>query len=208
MDPEFILCVKHERAGRGQSGDGQPDTLCFLFHRSCTVSELRATSQSDFQWETRKLRWWWGQERAREKSVDLLCVVAFRWVQVGLAFSCCVTAPLLPYNSVQSALNRTANINTADTLVWNIWLHQIQQKKQEREREGMERDGDRYAFRSSYFTPRPAPLLLLLFLTQIVIPYLGEGRKGKRGHVTWEFGVVTEKNSSNFSLYHQKMRQD
>lgn len=40
------------------------------------------------------------------------------------------------------------------------------------------------------------------------MPYLGEGREGKRGHVTGEFGVVTEKNSLNFLLYHKRMKQN
>lgn len=52
------------------------------------------------------------------------------------------------------------------------WLHQIQQGEGARES---------YAFRSSCFRLWPAHFALSLFSpTQIVIPYLGEGRRGKK----------------------------
>lgn len=60
----------------------------------------------------------------------------------------------------------------------------------------------RYALSSSYFTFGPTHSFFFSFLTQNVMPYLGEGREGKGAHVTGEFGVVSEKNSLNFSIYH------
>lgn len=138
------------------------------------------------------------RRRANKRSVHLLCAIVFRWIQVGLAWVAVLS--LLFFLTTQCRVHRIGL--PSNTLVWNIWLHHFQQIRAERERE-----------RETPWGPPislllPAPWLFQSFPTQIVMPYLGEGREGKRGHVTGEFGVVTEKNSPNFLLHHKRMNQN
>lgn len=123
------------------------------------------------------------REMNEAKSVYLLYLVAFRWVKVSLVF--------LLFLSFQHSSECTAN-----TLVWDIWLHHFKQKEGVRERERHTHSGPLI---SLYDPPLCSSSI---FPTQIVIPYLGEGREGKRDHVTAGFGVVTERNSPDFSLRH------
>ena len=134
---------------------------------------------------------------------------------LGSCCCCCVRALLLTFTTqCRVHCTRLPTSIQQTPLVWNIWLHHIQQREREREiGRGWERE--RYAFRSSCFTLWPAPSLFLLFPTQIVIPYLGEGREGKererereRGMWLEELGVVTAKNSPDFCLDHKRTRQD
>ena len=162
-----------------------------LLHVSCAEARQRnllTASEKPERWD-----WWMRSKKQQKRSADLLCVVwtsgGYRRGSVGLLLLLLLLLRSRSsssfYNTVQSALYKTANINTANTprLKYMTSPHSTESRGRERERE---RERERYAFRSSCFTLWPAPSLFLLFPTQIVIPYLGEGRerKERERHVT------------------------
>lgn len=105
---------------------------------------------------------------------------------------------LLPYNTVQSAPYRTANINT---FVWNIWLHHLQQIRAERERE---KERGRYALRSSYFTLITRPLALSVFPYSNCNALFRRRTGGKKRACDWRVWCGHWKEFSTFLALPQK----
>lgn len=102
-----------------------------------------------------------------KRSLYLLCVVAFWWMQVGLVWRCCVSALLLP-------LQHSAECTVQK---WQDQAKQTPLKCYTSVERGSKRELRLSGPLISLLWP--APTLFLLFPPQIVSPYLGDGREGK-----------------------------
>lgn len=124
-------------------------------------------------------------------SVNLLCVVVFRWIQVGSAGVAVFS--LLFFLTTPCRVHRTGM--PTQTPLSEIWLHHIQQIWVAREGGKRERDTPWGPLISLLW---PAPWLILCFLTQIVMPYLGEGRERKKRACDWRVWCGHWKEFSKF----------
>lgn len=129
---------KHEQEGRRRT----VRVGCMIHYTSGFLAQLATSLKQqrksfDCQWETRKPRLMNEAKRKQKAECQLTLCGSLQVNTGGVGCGCCVFTPLLPYNTVQTAPYRNANTNT---LVWNIWLHHIQQIWVAREGGRRERD--------------------------------------------------------------------
>lgn len=180
----FHIARIYRPVGRSQGVQSTEESVLifaclFLFLVDWAASN-QSSKLSEQRWEGRKLR------LEDEQWLTLCCSLRgdYRWD--CLARLCSLSS---------SSLTHSAKWRVCDSQVHHPCL--CKRGK-----------GQRYASTSSYFTLGPAPSFFFSFLTENLMPYLGEGRGGKGSHVTGGFGVVSEKNSLNFSNHHRRMRGD